>query len=190
MRLPIFGRSANKMKRIAILLSLIGIVFPNLVGCVFVRPKASTVLTYAPTGGQEAEKVGFWDVCWRRTGNGIELIGYGGHPREHETYAFFINEPYPVYSPRWVHVTGEHGNYKINVILEGVFYSGILDRMNQKREKFEFSMENVAWDSPNHVHFSGKVVANHQSSIEAFDFVKSRYDRYTEAQNKHMERNG
>lgn len=75
-------------------------------GCI-VRPAADTILTVAKSGGASAQKqrLGFRDAMWTETDDECVIIASGWHPREHETYAFFICEPYPLLQRRHIRIT-------------------------------------------------------------------------------------
>lgn len=77
-------------------------------GCI-IRPAAETILTVKQPDNTCPDKsvMGFRQVFWSETGSEILIIGTGWHPREHETYAFFINEPYPATIGHSIRVTPE-----------------------------------------------------------------------------------
>jgi hypothetical protein len=77
-----------------------------LPGCIIVRFKARTVLTLSPnTENTTTMTLGFRNTTWAVVDNTLMIIGRGWHPREHETYAFVINEGHPAFWPRWLLVT-------------------------------------------------------------------------------------
>ncbi len=79
------------------------LLIPFVSGCI-VRPAADTILTVAKSGGVSAQKqrLGFRDAMWTETDDECVIIASGWHPREHETYAFFICEPQ--YGPQYRHI--------------------------------------------------------------------------------------
>jgi len=74
----------------------------SLSGCT-VRRAAPTVLRIGWPDLNETV-VGMREVKCRAVADHIEIIGAGFHSREHETYVFFISEPYPVPTERWLHI--------------------------------------------------------------------------------------
>lgn len=82
------------------------LLLPFASGCI-VRPAADTILTVAKSGGASAQKqrLGFRDAMWTETDDECVIVASGWHPREHETYAFFICEPYPVPQRRHIRIT-------------------------------------------------------------------------------------
>jgi hypothetical protein len=79
-----------------------------LSGCI-VHTKADTVLTFShDPNRRESVPIGFRDAKWAVTDPGkMRLVGHGAFPREHETYAFFWSEGYPIRISRWVIVESE-----------------------------------------------------------------------------------
>jgi hypothetical protein len=75
-------------------------------GCIVVRPAADTIISVACDGifSSEQNTMGLKHVAWAESDDAIIIVGYGRHPREHETYAFFISEPYPVRQPRSIRI--------------------------------------------------------------------------------------
>jgi hypothetical protein len=92
------------MKKAIILAVVSGVV--AMTGCVFVRPSADTILTIQDAGTPELPQfdLGFRECSWAVDTN-LVVTGYGWHPREHETYAFFISEGLPDFQPRWILVS-------------------------------------------------------------------------------------
>ena len=69
-----------------------------LSGCVIIRPAAKTVVSVKRVDGVGQEKTFVLrDAYWIENIEGVHFVAYGWHPREHETYCFFINEPYPAF---------------------------------------------------------------------------------------------
>ena len=101
------------MKKVTIILIIVSVT--TLSGCVFVRPKAHTILTFhSKEDTLQSASLGFRDTTWALVDNILTIVGHGWHPREHETYAFFVNEPYPAFQPRWLLVTQtSSGEYEI-----------------------------------------------------------------------------
>lgn len=65
-----------------------------LSGCVIVSPAAkSLVFIQRNDGIGEERTIGLRRSYWIENEEGIHFAAYGWHPREHETYCFFINEP-------------------------------------------------------------------------------------------------
>ena len=68
-------------------------------GCVIVNTRAATRLTLHDAGASretDPRPIGFKDAVWTARGDGqVEVAAHGWHPREHDTYAFFINEGHP-----------------------------------------------------------------------------------------------
>jgi len=92
------------MKPICIAVALF--VMITNVGCVIVRTKAPTIIVVEPTAltGRNY-KLGFKSSVWKENRGKIEIICNGWHPREHETYAFILNEPFPVSQGRWLRIS-------------------------------------------------------------------------------------
>lgn len=67
-----------------------------LSGCI-IRPAAKSIVTIERTDGI-GQKItfGLKHAYWIEDQDGIHLAAYGWHPREHETYCFFICESDPV----------------------------------------------------------------------------------------------
>jgi len=86
-------------------------------GCI-VHPAASTILTlFAPDDPAMKRTIGFSEVIWT-SAQPAEGVGKGWHPREHETYMFFLSEPYPVFDPRFLHlVAARDGGYSVTLFL-------------------------------------------------------------------------
>lgn len=75
-------------------------------GFIFVRWKADTILRLHQSHSPGTEVTfGVRDVIWSEDADNITIIGLGGHPREHETYAFILNEGFPASRPRWIQIT-------------------------------------------------------------------------------------
>ena len=92
------------MKKITIAIMLTCLA--SLTSCVIVRIKAPTILTLrSQTNGLKSISLGFSDTIWAIVNSEPTIIGRGWHYREHETYAFFINEPSFVTRPRWILLT-------------------------------------------------------------------------------------
>ena len=88
------------MKRSLVLTTLFALC---ATGCIVVHPGARTVLECcARPDGTDVIRLGFSDCTWSVVSNHVAVVAYGWHPREHETYAFFCNEPYPAFQPRWL----------------------------------------------------------------------------------------
>lgn len=74
-------------------------------GCI-VSPAAPTVMdVHAASVSSDNSRLGMRQAIWTERQGRLELAAYGGHPREHETYVFIINEPYPSFLPRMLHLT-------------------------------------------------------------------------------------
>lgn len=82
-------------------------------GCI-IRPAAETILTLRQPDNICPDKsvMGLRQVFWSKTEGEILIIGTGWHPREHETYVFFINEPYPAVMGRSIRITPESNHSK------------------------------------------------------------------------------
>lgn len=80
-------------------------------GCVIVRMRVASVLRIrAAAKPNRSVSIGFSEAVWAPSESGPILIARGWHPREHETYCFFINEPnYGVGDPRWLSLTPIQG---------------------------------------------------------------------------------
>ena len=83
-------------------------------GCI-VRTGADTALYVrvpdSPKPGETFERTfGFRDVFWTSDETGDFILGYGSHPREHETYWFIGCEPYYASYQRYLHVTPVAGD--------------------------------------------------------------------------------
>jgi hypothetical protein len=66
-----------------------------LSGCI-VRPAAKTIVSVKRVGAVRQERTfGLRDAYWIENIEGVHFVAFGWHHREHETYWFFINEPYP-----------------------------------------------------------------------------------------------
>ena len=80
----------------------------SLSGCIFVGTATPTLLRIK-WPNQDDTVLGMRDVKYRSVADQVEIIGYGWHPREHEAYAYFINEGFPVLMDRWIHVVSVDG---------------------------------------------------------------------------------
>lgn len=86
-------------------LPLLCVAVLQLGGCVIIHPKAETVITVGfDANHSEGTTIGFEQVYWAEHDDGIVLAGKGSHHRAHESYAFFINEGFPAYQPRYIFV--------------------------------------------------------------------------------------
>jgi hypothetical protein len=95
-------------------------------GCVFVRTAAPTILELEWSDGIETRnaRFGMKDVVWSEPVGEYHIFGFGVHPREHETYAFFLNEPHPAVLRRYVHLASENGQrYEIRMVLNSSLYA-------------------------------------------------------------------
>jgi hypothetical protein len=66
-------------------------------GCVCI--KARTIIQIEDNVQERGVLFGLKDVVCAEDGR---ILGRGWHPREHQTYWFFLNEPYPDMSIRWL----------------------------------------------------------------------------------------
>ena len=155
----------------------------GLAGCV-VNRSASTVVRYSIEG--EAHMVGLKTVHWSESQDTIELIGYGWHPREHENYAFFLNEPYPTFKPRWIRLSGTTADYQVTLVLPERELRGKLHQLERHGDRITFLIEDVAWDAQNDLRITGEVVATRASN----EVVEAMTAKYHSRQNKRMESNG
>lgn len=91
-------------------------VLVSQAGCLIVNTRAATRLTLHDAGVSREtgpQPIGFKDAVWTPQANGeAEVAAHGWHPREHETYAFFINEGLPA---------GEHRLLKLQPAGAGTY---------------------------------------------------------------------
>lgn len=82
-------------KHFSALFFMVASSFILLPGCVIVKPAAKSIVTIkrADDFGQQ-RTFGLRNGYWAEDENGIHIAANGWHPREHETYCFFISEPY------------------------------------------------------------------------------------------------
>ena len=80
---------------------LLGILsyFSLTTGCIHINKKVNSILKIDSVNRSALVSVGFRDVMSSPDG---KIIAYGWHPREHETYCSFVNEPQPVVLERWL----------------------------------------------------------------------------------------
>lgn len=107
--------------------ALVGLIVLLFVagGCI-VRPAAETILTVKQPNKASLPNLvmGLRDVCWSGTEDELLIVGYGRHPREHETYAFFISEHYPAFLYRHIRITSENNqsnalrSYEVELLLQ------------------------------------------------------------------------
>lgn len=85
-------------------------------GCIIVRPAADTIISVDCDGVFSSEQItmGLKHAAWAESDDEIIVVGYGWHPREHETYAFFISEPYPVCQPRSIRIVAKKNTARTN----------------------------------------------------------------------------
>ena len=147
-----------------VLLSLLLVCVIGSSGCVIVRPRASTVLTiHRDDDTARSRTLGFRDASWASIDNRFTVIARGWHPREHETYAFFVNEPYYGPQPRWfvLSETKEAAVWDVDLWL------------------FHYSSDD---NSESHVtHFTGRVqfsrpIAGNKFSLELNDLMLTSSD--------------
>ncbi|NIP24729.1 MAG: hypothetical protein GWN81_11065, partial [Phycisphaerae bacterium] len=158
------------------------------------HPASTTILTLRQPESKFNGKsvMGLRNVIWTKTDNKVMLIGHGAHPCEHETYAFFINEPYPAYLPRHIRITWEETkskaaqDYEVELLLDSSLLPGNSDPSNYDHnllyvgtttcrvgtffDKFFFNLKDVKLsriDRPKEsVMVSGRVVAKKESPEE------------------------
>lgn len=162
-----------------------------LPGCVVIHSKADTILTLSTDTKDGASiTLGFRDTTWAFVDDRLIIIGRGWHPREHETYAFFINEPYPAFQPRWLLVTPiSSGKYEIvlwwwgfslsNTVEEqGTLFKGTLQDVEWSQGKtLRLHLVKVLLSSPHHkidLLLSGRIIAKAGTQSFVEERMRSR----------------
>ena len=177
------------MKKITIAIMLICLA--SLTSCVIVRIKAPTILTLrSQTDGSQSLSLGFSDTNWAIVNGEPTIIGCGWHPREHETYAFFINEPSFVRRPSWILLTPSKASqtYDVNLWLcidpvsgnpsHGIEFKGKANFAKvRKGSKFRLKLDNLflkSTDSQIQIFVSGKINAKPKTSKRVSEQLESR----------------
>lgn len=179
------------MKKPAIIILLICLA--NLSGCVIVRTGAATILTFrSQTQTLQSVSLGFRETIWAVVDGEPTVIGRGWHPREHETYAFFINEPYPAYQPRWLLIKQSASSQAYDVDLwlwanpfngrpatGGIEFKGKINFARVRTgKKFSLKLDNLALTSTDgqmQIFVSGKIEAKPKSSERVREQLESRF---------------
>ncbi len=133
------------MKRLTTAISLLCLGCSS--GCIIVSPRAATVLTLqSSTNGSQPVSIGFRDTVWSLVDSNLVIVGMGWHPREHETYAFFICEPYPAFRPRWIRLAPSEtaGEYNLDLWCCQDTY---VPWSSLQAAEFQGTMQNVKWRS-------------------------------------------
>jgi len=132
------------MKRSLVLTTLFALC---ATGCIVVHPGARTVLECrARPDGTDVIRLGFSDCTWSVVSNHVAVVAYGWHPREHETYAFFCNEPYPGFQPRWLLMSQLEASDQFQLDL---WYT---PRLSEELYHFTGTVSNIAWHSRRTIH--------------------------------------
>jgi hypothetical protein len=178
------------MKKLTIATMLI--CLGSLTSCVIVRTKAATILTLrSRTNELQSVSLGFSDTIWAIVNSEPTIIGRGWHPREHETYAFFINEPYPVLRPRWILLTPSKTSqtYDIDLWLcfdpfsgrpaeRGIEFKGTSNFAQvRKGSNFRLKLDNLvlmSTDGQMQIFVSGKIDAKPVTSKRVREQLESR----------------
>jgi len=111
-------------------------------------------------------------VYWTEHDDGIVLAGKGSHHRAHESYAFFINEGFPAYQPRYIFVQkaaqfDSANGYVLDIWLH---YSLIQKRsdMKQNEAKTLAHYQASVWD-PKPKIFGGMELTLKNLQLESLD---------------------
>jgi hypothetical protein len=133
------------MKRLTTAISLLCLGCSS--GCIIVSPRAATVLTLRSSpNAPQSVSVGFRDTVWSLVDGNLVIVGMGWHPREHETYAYFICEPYPAFQPRWILLTPSETAGRYNFDL-WCCQSPYVPWSSLQAAEFQGAMQNVKWRS-------------------------------------------
>ncbi len=133
------------MKRLTTMILFLCLVCSS--GCVIVSPRAAAVLTLrSSTNAPQSVSVGFRDTVWSLVDGNLVIVGMGWHPREHETYAYFICEPYPAFQPRWMLLTPSEtaGEYNLDL---WCCQSPYAPWSSLQVAQFKGTVQNVEWRS-------------------------------------------
>jgi len=178
------------MKRLTIATLLICLA--SLSSCVIVRTRAATILTLrSQTNGLQSVSLGFRETIWAVVNSEPMVIGRGWLPREHENYAFFINEPYPAFQPRWILMTPSTTSqaYDVDLWLWGNHFSGrratrgieFKGKVNfaqvKTGRKFRMKLDNLvltSTDGQMQIFVSGKIDAKSETSKRVREQLESR----------------
>ena len=177
------------MKKLTIATMLI--CLGSLTNCVIVRTKAPTILTLrSQTNGSQSLSLGFSGTIWAIVNGEPTIIGRGWHPREHETYAFFINEPSFVLRPRWILLTPSKTSqtYDVNLWLcidpfsryptHGIEFKGKANFAKvRKGSNFRLKLDNLvlkSTDGQMQIFVSGKINAKPKTSKRIQEQLESR----------------
>ena len=101
-------------------------------GCI-VRTAANTIGRREVDGVDSEVVYGISEIHWVKTDAGVVIVGGGGHPRAHETYAFFISEPYPNFVHRSLILrphprpSNEQKAYDLILLVDGRAFPHIAD---------------------------------------------------------------
>ena len=173
------------MKKLTLIIGFLASLF--LSGC-FIRPKAATVLTIrAKEDNTKLATLGFKEAAWATVDGDLTVIARGIHPREHETYAFFINEPSYAFLPRWILVTPSATSQEYDIDLwvpcnpiadhctrERIrFKETVQDIKHRKGRKLKLRLKDVVMTSPDNeasVIVSGRIVAKPETE----EYVEER----------------
>lgn len=87
-------------------------------GCITHYGSPSKMVFADAAHPDEKTAIGFADMLWDGTSDG-GIVGRGWQSREHETYMFFLNEPYPAFEPRIVRLTATgSGEFQFTLYLD------------------------------------------------------------------------
>jgi len=89
-------------------LVVLGAAFSVCGGCIC-KPAAKTILQLRKqeNGCSSVSALGLRRVSWFEDGDKTVVLGYGSHPRDAQSYCFFINEPYPGFQPRHLRIVAD-----------------------------------------------------------------------------------
>ena len=178
------------MKRLTVAILVLSVL--GLGGCVFVRPKAGTVLTLQPAAdGAQSVSLGFRDTVWAKVNDDLTIIGHGSHPREHETYAFLLNEGYPKFQPRWMLIAPDADSEDYTVALwcwadplggrseaEGVWFTGTISLDPPKAARqVKVTLDEVVLTSTDgqvQISVSGTILAEPKTQEYVQDKIRAR----------------
>jgi len=166
---------SKKMK--CINLAALGFIL-LLQGCVIIRGKADSFVEYYAQG--HTQTLGLKEAYWRETTEGVELIAFGWHYREHETYAFFINEPSPAPDTRWIYLKEKNDRYYVEFYHNDQIHTGQTEKLRHEKGKIYLNLSDVSWNSNLSEKIEGSIIAVHDEADE-FERLEQLIGRTVEA---------
>jgi len=163
-------------------------------GCIVVRWQAETVLAItSDSPDQQTRHLGFRDAMWAHINGRPVIVARGWHQREHETYAFVLNEGYPAFHPRWIVLepSDDATFWNMDIILS--FDPHVLGDPNQwyrfrgripqvtarSGQSIYIRLRNVnlvSLDGQRTLHISGTIRAKHTSPQQLQRFVEKLHE--------------